>query len=329
MNIRDWVIAFVVLIALLMFIAPGYAAECNGISEIWWALDGDATDECNPAYDGNAVGVAWVPGMFNQAGDFELGDAGDIVNVVDGAYELNTNRSVCVWVRPETLGVTQLIASKRSGGGDKTSNFEIMQRDTNIIWCGAGEGGTFDYAAATGAVQAGFWYHVCCVYDVSNTNTSIFINGSFNASDAGSEADQNNAASLFLGCFGEDNVCKVGTELYYDGVIDEFVYINRTLSPNEIYNLSQFNNFSGPGPGPPPAGTVGCSVTATAPAHNYHTNLGNSSQAFNVTLVCYGTPAMNATLLLNSTERGSNGTSLFLVNGTTILLYANTTITDG
>jgi hypothetical protein len=222
----------------LFLLTTATAFEC-GDAEIWWTLDNTADDSCSPFYNATNNGASWVAAMYGQGADLERSET-DRLYRGTGAYQTGTNRTISVWVKPESIDTSMIIASKR-GSTSADSHFFIQQRPSNDFRCQAGDGTYSNVTDSTTLAVAGTWFHIVCVYDTTNSNISIWVNGSYESS-AGGHSNKTNAAHLFIGCLGVGSSCST---LYYDGIIDEFVYFNKTLSAAEISNMYQYNNASG------------------------------------------------------------------------------------
>lgn len=226
------VLTFVVLLATTVT-----AYDCD--ASIWWTMN-DTTDDTCGGYTATNNGAAYTPFMFANGTDFEAGDPDSWVRA-DGAYEIATNRSWGIWISPETIGANNRVIANKRTNTDNTLNIMLMQLTNNSLRCACGTGAYLNVDG--GNIAVGGNTSVVCVADVTNSNLSLWINGSYVDEVAGA-CNQANTGRLSLGCYENAGACVAG--VYFDGLMDEFFYLNRTLSSTEIGYYHNYANFSIP-----------------------------------------------------------------------------------
>ena len=320
METRDWCIALVVLIALLVFISPGFAYECgDGYAQLWWTMNSTTTDICGGIATTNN-GMAYVAAVFDDGGDAELGEM-DSWNGLDGPYETGGSRSWGVWLKPESVGSNQFAMCKRTTDND--FNLWTLQATNNSFRCSCGNAGAIYHIYSTTTASIGVWERVVCTYDSVATELKVYVNGSLEATNTIANCPDTTSGRLVLGCYCLDAGCHA-SPIHYDGVFDEAFYANKTLNSTEVTNDWKYANFSGL-VGPVPG--TGCAVTLNTPADNDHTN--DQTPLFNQSsIVCYGASmAYRCYVLMNGTQSGDNSTSL--TNGSWFEITANTSKAEG
>lgn len=329
MSTRDWCIAFVALIALLLFLAPSFAFYCwDGQYGSFSSYSQNSTaDDACLRHNGTNNGAAWVAAVYGFGGDYELSES-DYIQIGDDADFSPTDLSWCTWVNIESHGVsTEHIFTKFNFG---TNDAEWTMYDWAGINCWIYEESTDDNCLTTTTVvlDLATYYHICCTWEDGGGgvgNISIYVNGTFNSTNSGGCAAgvhiEDGAADVYLGRRGD-----VATPLYYDGILDEAPIFNYTLNASAVAGLFVNNSVVWSAPAGPAPGT-GCTVTLNTPADDDHTN--DQTPAFNQSnIVCYGANmASRCWVTMNGTQSGDNSTSL--TNNSAFGILANTSKAEG
>lgn len=321
MNARDWVVALVGLIALLLFIAPGFGYECysGGTGALsWWTLNDTGNDTCS-TNDGTPANVDWEPAVWANGSYYD--NNGDEVDVGDQASLENANGdiSLCAWAnRTGVSGANQFIATKWRGAADYEYAMFYKHADQDIL-VRVCDSAAANCANAQMAVNmaANTWYHICMTWDDATGNNTMYINGSVNVSAVNMAASLDNTAADFI-IGAQDNAAPQT----FRGVIDEVSFYNYTLTATEVNNLYEYNNVSGP---PAPAGNVGCEVNLESPPDNDHTD--DTTPLLTANLTCYQEMADRCYADFNGTQRGDNDTAL--ANGSSFNITVNSSLADG
>lgn len=207
----------------------------------YWNLDetsGDRSDlvGSRTLSDNNTVGYA--TGKYNNAADFEAGNT-EYLSISDANWgsEPTGDFSFSFWIKPETLPSTDyvIIGKDQSGG----RSFYIGLKSTGRIEVGIND---TSFATSDATVTAGSWFHIVFTYDYVTSGNSvmkIYINGNQSGSTV-SNAVGPMADTTTEWCFGRRTF--TGSELYYDGLIDEIGFWNKVLSTTEITDLYNSGN---------------------------------------------------------------------------------------
>ena len=308
----------VITILIVLFSDASAACESDGTIAIWWTLNSTLDDCTTPFYNATAGSTNYTAAVYDDGDDLDGGTLNPVIIEPDGAYETAGNRTIAIWARPNATGVFECIAGKRNI--DNTANFLIFQRNTDAIWCMYGLGAAMNWTISTTNIVSGNWYHIVCMYDVTNGNTTIWINGTMENQN-NEIANQVDGGDLRIGCYPVAAGCDPGP-FYASGQYDEFVYLNRTLNSTEIGWLMNNNSVLPP---VAPAANCGCGYVLNSPADNYHTN--DSTPEFNFTPTCYGGMPSRFYLTMNGTQSGDNST--VCTNGSSCVITANSSKADG
>lgn len=209
----------------------------------------------NPSLKSGANGS----GLYCDGSD-DRGDATGMDGIPDGTNLYTVN----FWMN-ESVNVSY------GGIVGTTSNeagFEVFSLSDKITWYTGGGGS--NYFSTPQIINNNKWYMVTLIRNGSGSNDChIYINGTYAANGAGKCGD---AAGINL------RICYNGANGMYNGVLDELMIWNRSLSSNEIEDL--YNDGDGIFY---TAGTLpdnSPSVTLIAPINNSNVS---TAQTFNCT----------------------------------------------
>ena len=138
--------------------------------------------------------------------------------------------SISAWIKRDATGARHAIWASGKSSGTSAVFFRVQNTDKVQYF---EEAGTYAISGAT-SLAAGAWYHVCCTR--TNVGVIIYLNGAADAVDSGrAPATHTNDAADVIGAIWSagalTNFC--------DGQIDDVRIYNRTLSPQEVFILSQ------------------------------------------------------------------------------------------
>ncbi|MDH3976245.1 MAG: NapC/NirT family cytochrome c [Deltaproteobacteria bacterium] len=180
----------------------------------YWKLESNGNDSTVNNNHGVVSGGLWTPGRYGQALDFER-DTSDNVSVPDAnSLDLSKAGSVEAWIRKESDNAGQTIVSK----GSAFSLYEEIGGKVSFQWATAAK------VTSNTVLSAGKWYHVAGTYDGSAI--TIYING-----------QPENSISHIVDAAANNNPLTVGNQNgsnYFDGVIDELVVYNRSVTAPEV-----------------------------------------------------------------------------------------------
>ena len=171
----------------------------------------------------------------SKAVDFsQVGPPGDYIVVLDDTELDNMeNLSISVWVNPRTAGqggIASIINKPNSyvlridAGGSGQANFRVYNDAAQTVQIYSGPG----------TVLYNTWTHIVAVYN--GTHIKMYTNGVESPNNAQiSGRIRNSVDNLYIG---NNNLFT----LTFDGLIDEVILFNKTLSDSEIQDLYQRKN---------------------------------------------------------------------------------------
>jgi hypothetical protein len=198
----------------------------------YWPLDegtgtitSDAVGTAHGKLDNFALGIssAWVAGKAGYALNFD--GAGARVWLDGTTLTFTNNFTVAAWLYPRNATAECAFVALRCGY--QTSGLRFFIARNSLVVHGQTTTGWKGATFAAGSVLSSNWYHVVVVFDKSTLRA--YINGIYQGSvDWSSDVVMNpNAAS------------QIGTQggYYFNGLIDDVMILNRTLSAQEVSEL--------------------------------------------------------------------------------------------
>jgi len=251
-----------ILIALtaagLLVSASSYADLRDGLVAAWTFDDGTAKDATGNGHDGEKVGNPQsVKGKFGNGFDFNGSDTG--VEIADHAgLQLTEPFTIACWIFPRVITdhAGLIWKGRMIGWGSDVYNYRIAAHGTNGLTWGACTGPVEGYFHTDGVIpKMNEWYHAALVED--GTNGIAYLNAELLVANSG---DANRPPAPYapldghpvrigwaMGVNGD-----IGSEAYFDGIIDEVLLYNRPMDEAEIKDLMNI----GPGLAVEPAGKL-------------------------------------------------------------------------
>ncbi len=301
-----------------------------GLVGYWKFDDGSgtiATDSSGNNNYGTVLGATWVPGKFNKALSFNGIDNSVDIGIIDTSdstftYSFWANTNVPIGGTP--------FSESTSGSGTGCST-------TNGIFVGYSDVGSFaavevavgtngvsvsehaaSHAPVVASYQAGLsgWNHIVIVSN-SPTNMKLYVNGV----EMDTALNTVKTRIIDVEQIGFKGAC---TRKYFNGLIDEVLVYNRSLSSQEIQDL-----FNGQ-PTTPNVTTTDISILSPSatPTQNsatvkWLTNVPAASRVDYGTDTNYGLTVQDAAFITNHSSiivnLNSNRTYYFRINSTDIL----------
>ena len=243
-------------------------------------------------------------GGHDGKGAYKFDGTEDYLSGVLPNSDPNASITITAWVKPENLAAgQQIILSKGKTGGDFGIAYAMAIDENGSLRGGTSSG---SYNLSIGGISQDAWNHLAIVYNSSGSYG--YINGTFRGSDSRAvyTSTQNN---FTLGILVTDNIYD------YKGHIDEVMIWNRSLSPEQIFALSQ--NDTDVIVAQETNRWENWTVEAT-PNDGFED--GSTVTSNNVTII--NTKPAVTLLILNTTGSGSNTTN------TNLTAYANTSDPD-
>ena len=132
------------------------------------------------------------------------------------------------WLKPETLS-TQIVLVK--GKVDTNLTYRVLiTADGDVKFLSSHLAGIYEFSAL-GVLSNGTFTHVTLVKRSSGTGMEIYINGVTSATGGGTADALTNADDVLIG-----TRKRPSAQLFYDGLVDDFRFWDRVLTPTEIKN---------------------------------------------------------------------------------------------
>jgi len=269
----------------------------------WWPGEGSAGDSVGSNNGTLLNGASFAAGMVGQA--FSFNGSNQCVQIPYAPSLVNSNYSVEAWVKPlaqvsdpinqnvifgQSYGQCLLLARTGSTGVLVAFQFGVSHF-------------TFYEAAGTSEIPIGQFTHLAGTWD--GTTLRLYINGVLNAQSTPGASPVDSGCPFCIGGFyspAADDCSYVGQ--FFNGLIDEVSYYQRSLSAAEIQAIYLAGGAGKCAPGAAP-------LITTQPASQ--TVLAGSAATFSVTAT--GTPPLSYQWGVNGTNiTGATGTSLTLSN---------------
>jgi len=233
-------------VAMAAFLEDAGAPPPNtGILEdlvAYWELNegsGDAVDAHGSSDLTDRNTVASTTGKVGNARDFEASnteyfDHADSATLSSGDIDF----TVCGWVFAESLGGFPVAINKGWGGGAIGDNEFVIYYSGTRWTFGVANAATSEGIPAdnAGAASTSQWYFICAWHDSANDKIAISVNSGTANEEAYSAGVNDGTLSFELGASSRQS-------LYWDGLLDEWGYWKRLLTPSEITWL--YNGGSG------------------------------------------------------------------------------------
>ena len=142
--------------------------------------------------------------------------------------------SISFWIKTNDLDNSHSIMGQRYDSVEESGNWQMSWKGDNLRVYAYDSGGGAPYLTTTN-FSVSQWYHVAVTTD--NSNLKFYVNGNL---------ESENAYDTCLGCGSNDDNLRIGSSgengiwEYFNGILDEVVVFNRTLSNEQI--LALYNN---------------------------------------------------------------------------------------
>lgn len=188
--------------------------------------------------DGTITGATTgISGIRNEAYTFSSDGDEISLGTTIGAL-LETDYTMSAWLKHDptsTGGASYAIAIQ--GSGSNEINIKYVDT-TNVLTCYTEQGAAADtatYDFDTGTIHSATieeaFIHVACVFDESETDLLMYINGQFAASDTSTSVSYDgNGNEMFVGAYSTGVAS-------WDGEIDDVAIFTTVLSDSEIAQL--------------------------------------------------------------------------------------------
>ncbi|UCD07296.1 MAG: LamG domain-containing protein [Candidatus Aenigmatarchaeota archaeon] len=203
---------------------------------------GRANDSSENSNDGQIVGPLQADGVVGNALEFDGDD--DYVSLGNpSSLQITGNLSICFWAYPKNMGAQRENPVDKAYGGEFALTFEDDPQPGMLSFFhgqAGGESSPYYYIQWDNVLTGNNeWTHVCVVRDVGGQSVKCYSNGAEiqSVTEDTWEDPSTSSEPVTIG-WGYTNT--------FDGIIDEVVILNRSLSDSEIRQLYQRGLFTGP-----------------------------------------------------------------------------------
>lgn len=191
----------------------------------------EVSNELGSGNNGTVHDTKWVDGKYGKALQFN-GQTSYVLVPSFSSLNMTTQFTVEAWVNPVQLPESTIFQKKEIGQADGAMEYSLISNG----WGAYGQGlsgniqGQFFNLAAT--LNTNIWQHVAIVYDPGSV--ICYVNGD-KVGEASVPAEiENKDGDLLLGEHVSVNKTADTGDFLFNGIIDEFVIYNETLSQAEI-----------------------------------------------------------------------------------------------
>jgi uncharacterized repeat protein (TIGR02543 family) len=203
-----------------------------------WALSessGGTADDSWGSFDGTLVnGPAWRPSGGQIDGALQFDGANDYVDIGTMDIPDGPGLSIAFWIRADDFDHPNGRFVSKTRGTAETDHYWMVStvNSTGLRFRLKAGGVTTTLETSTGQVQMGQWYHITATYD--GAKMRIYRNGTVVAETTKTGiVDTNSAAYAALG----NQPAGAGTDLAFDGLLDDVRIYDRALTSTEIGSL--------------------------------------------------------------------------------------------
>jgi hypothetical protein len=193
----------------------------------YWRFDGDSSD-VQGSFPGTDTNCAYVTGYLSQA--LSVSGSNQYTQMGNSSSLQATTFTVCAWVYVKTINSYQSIIDNL--GYDDLGPYRVMVSNSDrqfLFTIGAN-----NVWSSTNSVTANTWHHIA----LTKTNTStakFYINGV--ETDFGTNTTRNVTTTKFVVGGRWRNSTSTYPDSYFNGLVDDCAYFNRTLTANEIKTI--------------------------------------------------------------------------------------------
>ena len=207
-----------------------------------------STFENNGTLGAGTAANAPVWSLTDQIGGaYDYDDSNDYIEVDDSpTLRFNTSDDITLaaWIKPESLsGLSTIFLKGRTIGSTNRANYALRAEGSNklIFYFRNSGDSAFPNAVSTAALLGtDIWQHVAITYTFGTESTfRMYVNGSIVAHTIGSSLDVAPFVStepLWIGAMDSSGGANTPQEPF-DGLIDEVMVFNRSLSSEQIAQL--------------------------------------------------------------------------------------------
>ena len=168
-------------------------------------------DSTSNNWDSTAISVTQQGSQIGKTdGADEFNGASNYVRI--GDLDQVSNFTVEFWMKPDSVTGWRSTVTK-------TEDYGFQFDPTGVLWAGVNDGvWTATIGTSVSGISIGQWYHVVMVWDETNNDLYLYVNGTLKNSNTAMANHVTNNNNLLFGSWDE-------AIEYFDGILDE-VYIS-------------------------------------------------------------------------------------------------------
>jgi len=204
-----------------------------GFSGVWHGLNPSSwttlPDSSAGLFNGTSSSALIVPGVIGSALYFDSAAKAKVGLPAASLAPVTNAVTFSFWQYGSSRQPIDSSVFQASAGGGRMLNVHVPWSNGNVYW-DAGQPNDYDrtFNAAATSDYKGQWNHWAFTKDASTGDMRIYLNGNVWSNITGATKPMNGADAFYLGCFAD------GTEMFYDGIIDEFRVANVAQSADWI-----------------------------------------------------------------------------------------------
>lgn len=237
-----------ILFMSIFFINSAYSFSWNSSVVAYYGFNEGSGTTSADSTSNNYDLVGWNTPGWNSSG--KIGSATDLLKSSSEYWSNSTNATALLmpypftinaWVKFDTITAYDVFLSKSITATDGSVRYRMGIDNANNLFSGSHHTAGTTYITGNSTITTGTWYMV--TLRVNSSGMNMYLNGNHVAA----YVDNSNAAltpvserPLLIGAF-IDGGPSLGN--YFDGLVDEVLLSNRSLSDSEITEL--YNNGNG------------------------------------------------------------------------------------
>jgi len=219
-------------------VPPGYEVPFEVIQEgltLWYKFsegEGTTTKDTVKELEASIINGSWVDGKHDKALEYNGVDSYVLIPD-DESNRFVDKMSFFAWVKVYNLGSTMAVCKKDNHFGlwiSSNGKFRVYHYSTYAS----------RYKDSTQALSVNEWHYIGFTYDKNDAegkNLRLYLDGQQVGYLSLVYDYRYSLRDVYLGKWGD-----TGT-LYFDGIIDEVIFYNRALTPDEV--LQNYNLYTG------------------------------------------------------------------------------------
>lgn len=292
---------------------PDYSYLSDGLVGFWRMDEGsgnanDSSGNLNTLTNVNTT--TYTGGKYGNGADYESGSSQYHYIADNEELSITGDMTISAWINPESVTASTLfdIAGKWDGSNESY----LLSQYGDEIRLYIDSSSNYETTDSTN-LSTGTWYHVAASYNSTTQTVNLFVNGELQTSTTTGTIPSSigdDAGRFQTGA--EDSTTTAAN--FYDGIVDNVMLHNRTLTPREIQGLYNF--------GPSPVGywkydDIENSDSASD-SSAYNNNLASSGSNY------YGDESDGATTISSDTSLTNTADGDYVVRE-----YSSLTINSG